>query len=204
MESNKSRALKEAIRKFGMRSPLERSLKSGFKFIDGKGIMARFLNEDYLVDVDGEVSQLRQGTRDFKIEIKMLLLHYLSTSKDIPLAGVLVPFRDLPGAVSYEKAFFDRAVKPIADAFSNDLSGFRSSAMQLDASETNHGDMAFSIPVLPRIPLIYVLWQGDDEISGYANILFDSTAKEHLPTEDLAVLSELTTEHLIASLGNLW
>jgi hypothetical protein len=42
---------------------------------------------------------------------------------------------------------------------------------------------------------VYIVWKAD-EFSATASVLFDQSASEYLPTEDLAVLGELTTARL--------
>ena len=55
------------------------------------------------------------------------------------------------------------------------------------------------LSAFPRIPLIFVVWGGDEELPHSANVLFDSTVTEHLPTEDVTVLSTLAVAKLIAA-----
>jgi hypothetical protein len=50
------------------------------------------------------------------------------------------------------------------------------------------------IPVL-EIPIVYILWR-TSEFPASATTLFDASASHYLPTEDLAVLAELTTIRL--------
>ena len=50
-----------------------------------------------------------------------------------------------------------------------------------------YGDTAVTMNVLPRIPVTYVIWEGDEEFPANATVLFDATAQYYLPTEDLVV-----------------
>jgi hypothetical protein len=58
------------------------------------------------------------------------------------------------------------------------------------------GDVSVQIFALKGIPLTYILWK-TDEFPATANILYDESANSYLPTEDLAVLGEITTSRLI-------
>ena len=58
------------------------------------------------------------------------------------------------------------------------------------------GDASVEISALKGILVTYILWE-PDEFGGSANILYDQSASNYLPTEDLAVLGELTTMRLI-------
>ncbi len=58
------------------------------------------------------------------------------------------------------------------------------------------GDASIQLDVFPKLPVAVILWKGDEEVRGAANVLFDETAPLHLPVEDLAevgsnVLSQL-------------
>ena len=51
------------------------------------------------------------------------------------------------------------------------------------------GDAAIVMDVFPRLPLTYVIWEGDEEMPANGTILFDQTAQYYLPTEDLVVVA---------------
>ncbi len=179
-------------------------LSSAASPLNSKSLIISLLNRKFVVTYpEVRISYLEDDSIEPGDVERTLLLHYLEKSEDLKLSGRLIPFRKLPGAISYERAFTSRALAPIIRQYEKDISGFKKAAGRLDAKKSEYGDISFIIPALPRIPLIYVLWAGDEELPGQANILFDSTASRHLPTEDLAVLSELTTERLIAFPRNL-
>jgi Domain of unknown function (DUF3786) len=62
--------------------------------------------------------------------------------------------------------------------------------------QLNLGDASVKIVALKSIPLTYILWKSE-EFGASATILYDESASDYLPTEDLAGLGELTTVRLI-------
>jgi hypothetical protein len=124
-----------------------------------------------------------------------LLIHY-SLAKETPKSGKLVKFRNLPGGYSYEHAFIQRAVNPIAQVFGNSQTQLVEAAKLLRGRRVDFGDLSVEIPALEGIPLIYILWS-EHEFPASANLLFDESASCFLDTESLAVLGELTTQRLL-------
>jgi hypothetical protein len=194
-----SAGYKKAVKEFQASNPPKMSIQSKSKYDNNtKNFTVKFLNDNFQVSYpNGEVLHYGDIYDVPKIGINILLLHYLTLSKDIPLSGELISFKGVPNNVSYLKAFLDRAINPISKVFSSNPKGFKKNFLRLNGKEVGYGDIAFTIYVLPRIPLTYVLWLSDEEINGSANILFDSSASSHLPTEDLAVLGEITTSRII-------
>lgn len=125
----------------------------------------------------------------------VLLTHY-SRAEPIEKARKLIRFADLPGGYAYEEAFMKRAVLPLAKMFGNKPAALTKASKVLDGVKLTYGNASVEIAALPKIPLTYILWQGDKEIQSSANILYDVSASNYLPTEDLAVLAELTTSRL--------
>ena len=123
-----------------------------------------------------------------------LLSHY-SISKPKPKTGKLIQFKYLPGGEAYEKAFLQRAVQPIAEIFGSNPKALLKAAKLLRGVGLKYGDVSVEISALEGIPIVYILWTAD-EFSASANTLFDESACSYLPTEDLAVLTELTTSRL--------
>ena len=72
----------------------------------------------------------------------------------------------------------------------------------LGGAELVLGDASIEIPALKGIPLTYILW-GKEDFLASANVLYDSSASNYLPMEDLAILGELSTLRLIEASKNL-
>jgi hypothetical protein len=51
--------------------------------------------------------------------------------------------------------------------------------------------------VFPKIPLYYLLWQGDEEFEPRLSILFDRSIEEHLPADAVWGLVKLFTDILV-------
>jgi hypothetical protein len=123
-----------------------------------------------------------------------ILSHY-ALATQTPKTGKLVKFKDLPGGPAYELAFLQRAVQPIAEAFGSNPSALLEAAKRLGGTSLTHGDASAEVPALAGIPITYILWAAN-EFSAEASVLFDEAAAAYLPTEDLAVLGELTSNRL--------
>ncbi len=133
--------------------------------------------------------------------LSVLLLHYAQATQT-PLTGNLVKFRDLPGGYAYERAFKQRAIQPLAKAFGSNPLDLVAAASVFGGRQLSFGDASSEIPALEGIPITYVVW-GEHEFPASANILYDSSACRYLPTEDLAVLGEFTTQRLIEAQASL-
>ncbi len=60
-----------------------------------------------------------------------------------------------------------------------------------------YGDASVEIYVLPRIPITFVVWGGDEEFEARASILFDETVSHQLPLDALQAVTGLTVNGLI-------
>jgi hypothetical protein len=134
-------------------------------------------------------------------QIFTTLLYHYSSVNPIAQTGTLVKYKDIPGGYAYEDAFTKRAIKPIAEVFGQKLKELLLVANQLGGTKLVFGDASFDIPTLKGIPLTFILW-GKEEFPASANILYDASASSYLPTEDLAVLGELSTLRLIEAYKN--
>ena len=137
----------------------------------------------------------KMGVSEAETHVLTTLLAHYSCAEPSALTGRLTKFRDLPGGNAYEKAFTNRAIQPIESVFGGTPLMLIKAAKVLAGTTANFGDAAASIPALQGIPIIYILW-GAGEFAASATVLFDESSSCYLPTEDLAVLGELTTFRL--------
>ena len=151
------------------------------------------LKESNIID---NLEELSKDGDTWTIQTLSTLLTHYSQANLTPLSGKLVKFKDLPGGCAYEGAFIKRAVQPIEYVFGEKLDDLSKAAELLGGFKLEYGDVSVEIPALKSIPLTYILY-GAEEFQAAANILYDQSASYYLPTEDLAVLGEITTVRLI-------
>ncbi|MFQ6106184.1 MAG: DUF3786 domain-containing protein [Thermoplasmata archaeon] len=154
-----------------------------------------FLGQKYLVDFDEQVVRNANGSLANRF-FATLILHYVVGADESNPTGELASFRDLWGGDAYYGAFVSRAIRPIREAFTHSPEDLPALAERLGGRTADRGDVSVAIPVFPKVTLTIILWKGDDEIPGSANVLFNVLAGRILHTEDLAAIGELVANML--------
>jgi len=197
---NLGKTLEVAREDYAGQSPLAMAANSACLFDQERSRFAvPFLGNRYLAEHPGGSVTYEDKEGEVPAVVTILLLHYLCRASGVELAADWVSFKELQGGAIYIEPFRKRAVMPFAKNFGLLPADFARAAEKLGGRKANHGDISYIIPALPRVPLLYVLWLGDDEFPPNGNILFDRHASTYLHTEDYAVLCGLTVGALLAA-----
>ncbi len=105
-------------------------------------------------------------------------------------AGGLAPLlpADLPDGRMYNQAFQGYSGDLIREAVANNLEIFKSACLALDGHPVELGSAAFAFVALPRLPLLLTFWPGDEDFPASCKVLFDASARDHLPIDVCAIL----------------
>ncbi len=180
--------MEEAVKNFSALDPALIAEKAGAVFnSEDHTITLNFINQLYRVEHPSGKVASEDGTPASQY-LAIIILHYLIAADGTPLTGQWIAFRHLPGGDIYIDPFKNRAINPFLSAFRDKPELFRKAAKALGGYELSMSGISMVVPVLPRVPICFVLWPGDDEIPSSANILFDKKASSYLPTEDYAHL----------------
>ncbi|HDN01544.1 MAG TPA: DUF3786 domain-containing protein [Candidatus Bathyarchaeota archaeon] len=145
---------------------------------------------------DGTIYDEIRGKNWSNVAPIYCVLTTYSQAKELEETGKLISFSKLPGGAQYKGVFIKRTVEPIAKTFGENPELLYEAAKVFDAEKMSFGDCSVKIYSLPRVPIIYVLWGKSAEFPASANVLFDSTIANYLTTEEVQLLSELTTIRL--------
>ncbi len=157
-----------------------------------------FFGTPYLVCVNDGVEVIREGkNREVPLPEKILICHYLERARGRPSSDQLITFREIPDGHFYFDAFQRRARDPFLSTFGREAALFRACAEALGGTPVDNGDVGMAFRVLPNITIQIVLWEGDEELSPEATILFDASIEQGLPAEDIAVLSGMLVYRLM-------
>ncbi|GAV25886.1 hypothetical protein ciss_18190 [Carboxydothermus islandicus] len=134
---------------------------------------------------------------EISIQEKILVLHYLTKSIDLPPLGTWVGFAELKDGLLYLEPFRKRTVNLLVRTFGRAPNLLAEKAKKLGAKFYHKGDISFQLKIFPKIDLFFVFWSEDEEFPANANILFDARARLYLEIEDLVQLASLAVLKLI-------
>ena len=185
-------ALEKAKHVFSQKDAEAMAYKAGVTYnADSKEFLVPFIGQDYrVVFPDGEV-YYKDSDNDVIIEVKILILHYLYGASGVPLQNSWISFKELPDGFIYIEPFTNRAIRPLVGIFGNIPEKMLAAGEKLGGERLKIGDASITIPVFPRVPITFILWEGDEEFPANGNVLFDASAPRYLDTEDYALLPSL-------------
>jgi hypothetical protein len=147
-------------------------------------------------------SDIRSG-KTLTPQEQVLVLHYLSGARGKSLAGKWISYQEIPDGRFYMDAFIRRAKNPLVGTFGEKPELLHDLAVSAyGASSFDHGDVSVVFDAFPYVPLVFILWKGDDEFPPDGNILFDESVALVLSAEDTAWLAGMAVYPLIGRAGS--
>jgi hypothetical protein len=170
--------------------------RSGARWSGPGRIELRCVGRDFAVSYPDGAVLAADGT-DADLSTAILLLLYLTEATGRPLEDRWIGFEQLPGGPGYAASFRGRVVAPLVATFGARPEALAAAAAALDGEPLRLGDVGVRLPGLPRVPLAYVLWRGDEEFGPSMTVVFDASVEGYLDAEALTVLAELATRRLV-------
>ncbi|MDY6793960.1 MAG: DUF3786 domain-containing protein [Actinomycetota bacterium] len=130
--------------------------------------------------------------------VRALALLYISKAYFQPLANKWVPYRELKDGLFYTKTFSETVEERISSRFGDDVEGLREACMALGGREVDQGDLGMVLKTFPRLPLLVIVWRGDEEFHPNARVLFDASADGYLNAFELRMLGGEVVSRLIS------
>jgi hypothetical protein len=147
----------------------------------------KYLNENYTVSYPSGEVNFADKAEVVPLPAKIVILHYLLTADETTLTGEMVSFKEIPGGMIYLAPFEGRVLGAFKAIFGKNAALLPLAGEKVGARANKYGDGAVTLDVLPKLPVTYVIWEGDEEVKANGTVLFDSSAQNFLPTEDLVV-----------------
>ena len=188
------------VSEFASRDPVEMAELSGAKFEDNKFYL-QYCSHSLTVSYPSGEVKLLETSKNFKGEElthdeKIIILQYLTSASGLPQREQWLSFLDLRGGQLHWTPFQREALEPLARNYFNSMDRFLKLGLEHGGSFYDKGDAGVVIPVLPRISMAFILWQGGEGFAPRSMILFDSTAETYLATATLYVLAIQALIHI--------
>jgi len=111
-------------------------------------------------------------------------------------SGIWKGFVEFPNTVSKAKSMAEQEEIPLQEAFRGRVAELAEAAAGLEGvdmtADFGSADLAILFTPLPRVPLMLMFWDADQEdgFDAQAKVLFDETVTQHLDIESMVFLSE--------------
>lgn len=156
------------------------------------------MDKDCAIDLGSRtMTYLGSGEKEVPPHLQILVLHYLEGADRAQLANRLVTFRDFEGGAIYYPAFKARTIDVIVKEFGDKPELLERIGEAMRGERVDVGSVGFKVDFFPKVPVVVVLWLGDEEVPAAANMLFDANTGKVLPTEDISVMGGALTRRLL-------
>ena len=201
-------AFDKAARQLEAMEPRTVAAGSGAEYREGR-FELRFFNRTFHIAHPRVAVHQPSADNEPTVWLQLTLLHYLINAARMPasaspaaVAGEWVAYRQLAGSPAAGGIFQRTVIAPIVSAFGQDADGFRQACLSLGGVPLEgRGDAAFTFRALPRLPLLAVLYLGEEGMSPSASVLYGADASGYLPAEALILVGEYLSAALQAQRG---
>ena len=130
----------------------------------------------------------------------VVLFKYLLLCPDTdPVEDDWVSFKDFKDAAPFAGSFVNYTEAPLADHFSGGLVRLETAARALNAqppAEDFPYDLCLQFSALPKVPVLMLFNDADEEFAARSAVLFEKRAEKYLDMECLAMVGMLLFEWL--------
>ena len=133
----------------------------------------------------------------------VIVCRYLLQCPDFePAEGQWQTFKDFPDAAPLVHYFTTNVEKAVADHFSGRLESLRHAARQLGGRRPSMQlsyDFLSMIFALPRVPLLLLFNEADDDFAAQSTVLFENRVQHYLDMECVSMVGTLLIKRLLAA-----
>ncbi|MEA1947837.1 MAG: DUF3786 domain-containing protein [Thermodesulfobacteriota bacterium] len=160
-------------------------------------VMVPFFGKPYRVSAKGVIDP---SGKQPPLEISVVLCKYLLLyPKTNPIADQWVSYRDFKDSGPLTSFFLNAVEQPVANHFSGRLGELKASCDMLEGYQPViklSYELSVQFNPLPKVPLLLLYNDKDDEFPAHCSILFERRAEKYLDAECLAILGMLLSVYL--------
>ncbi len=132
-------------------------------------------------------------TYDATFQESLVTLTYLAKASHMSPKGDMVTEKDIKGGMFFFKGPHALLTQPLVERFKDCPEEFIRRALELGGVKLDYGDASVKLRPLPKVPVCYIFYCGDDEFNASMKVTFDSTIEEHLPLDVIWALVNITS-----------
>ena len=163
----------------------------------GEEVIVPLFGKPYRVSIKGIKDPTGQQPQ---LSISVILCKYLLMCPLIePLGGNWMAYKDFKDATPLIHAFSNTVTIPIAETFSGRLTALKRAGNKLGGYAPREDfpyDFSMQFDALPKVPLLLLFNDMDDEFPAQCGVLFEKRTEKFIDMECLAMVGMLFYEYL--------
>jgi len=165
--------------------------------VDGEDVVVPFFGKPYRVSSKAITDP---SGKQPHLSICVILCKYLLMCPLIePLGGNWMAFKDFKDAAPLIQAFSNTVTRAIAETFSGRVSELEATGKKMGGytpDEEFPYDLCMQFDALPKVPLLLLFNDQDDEFPAQCGVLFEKRTEKFIDMECLAMVGMLFFEYL--------
>jgi len=165
--------------------------------IDGENIVIPFFGKPYRVSPRAITDP---SGKQPHLSICVILCKYLLMCPLIePLGGSWMAYKDFKDAAPLIHAFSNTVTRPIAETYSGRVAELQASGKKMGGytpDEKFPYDLCMQFDALPKVPLLLLFNDQDDEFPAQCGVLFEKRTEKFIDMECLAMVGMMFFEYL--------
>lgn len=179
--------------------PAEAAVRTGAKW-DGKEFYVSLLGREYAISHPDYALRALDGGNLPPLPTQTFLLRYLLEGKAVADHGTWLTFREMPWGELYIKPYTGRVLTRAAFTFGTRVAAFRAACEKMGALPVNHGDAGFQFDFIGGYRMQILVWEGDDEFSPNAQVLYSDNFSDGFAAEDRVVAGDILISEIKANM----
>lgn len=175
----------------------------GFE-MDGHEALIPFLGTTYRVSGKGVTDQNYEQPPH---AVSVILFKYILLCPDEePVGDDWVTYKDFRDAAPFVLGFLNSAEKPISRTYAGRMQDLEKAAAKLGGRHVDIGissDLVMRFDALPRVPLLMMFNDEDEDFDAQCSLLFERRAQDYLDMECIAIIGMVLAEWLKANISPL-
>ena len=143
------------------------------------------------------VPEVAAGSSSVDWDIRLLILAYLTGATETSLVGKWVsPIESSGGDLFFSSSAHNLNFAELLVTFKSP-EDFLSAGQKIGGKIDRVGDSSFVLRTLPRIPILFIYWAGDEELPSKISVLVDESARSHLAIDALWLAIRVSEKRLL-------
>ena len=149
------------------------------------------------------ISQSREAEvllQDLGSYTRLSVLRYLVHCPDEPLHNEWIKPASIPGGRIFDQGTHVLPLNEPAALIQKKPGAAKEACARLGGHLQGMGDLSMELYPMPRFPVLFIFWYGDQEFSPAGSVLVDSLWRDHLPIDIIWAAAKLSFEMLLQQL----